>query len=308
MKVSTQKELVLEEELPESDIYTKYAYVLAEKNAVRGKIYDENGNSRGEQEYKPFLNVLLSSSVIWPGGTDPFSKKERSRGRYQFRFYDGCSTLFVDDQPKDKETIDQFVSGTRSVEFNHGFLYVYGYDNMLKTYLDWCSYNENSPYRVPSSTVKFKNVDNKKEMEAKADILEMEDTARDLAKNAPLKKMRIHCKFLNIQMEDEITSNTLSEKEIRTFYREYAKNNAAHFIKTYKDEALEIKTWVRDAVNSGKINTSLVPNSAVWSASNAIICSVGNIKDNSLIIEKLSEFAQMDIGGDFMEQLRGIYS
>ena len=86
------------------DTNTRYAYVLAQKNERRGKVYDENGNPRMEREYKPYLNVLFKSAIIWPGGKDPFSGKERAAGKHGIQYYDGCTTLFIDDQPREKET------------------------------------------------------------------------------------------------------------------------------------------------------------------------------------------------------------
>jgi hypothetical protein len=290
------------------DIYAKHTYVLFEKNTPRGKVYDGvTGVLVEEQQYKPSLNVLMDSSIIWKGEIDPFSNKQRAAGKYPIRYYDGCTTLFKDDQPKDKETIDQFISSTRSVQFIFGHLEIYGYDTMLKTYLDWCSYNENSIYRVPTVAIKFKKIDTEAQYESEAEKLELEDTANDKAKGATAKKMRIHAKYLNIQMEDLYTNNPLTEKQLRVNYRNYAKKNAKHFLATFDDKSLEIKTWVRDAVNTGKLDLVTKPNSASWTSTGAIICSIGNIKDTKLAVDKLSEFAETDGGGDFLEQLRSIY-
>lgn len=290
------------------DINTKYAYVLAQENEPRGRVYDETGRPRSEVKYKPYLNAIMRSSINWNGAADPFSGKPRSAGRHLIRYYDGCSTLFMDDQPKDKETIDQLVQATREVIFAHGYYFVYGYDVMLKTYLDWASYNEASPYRIPTVPVKWKMVDTEKESESEAAILELEDKARELAKSASIKKMRIHGRFLGIQPDDEITGQPLSEKAYRTEYRKFAKNSPSHFVKSYNDKSIEVSTWITDAIDTGKISTSRLPNHAIWSDGEAVIMELGGLKSIDLIINKLAEFTLLEEGADFSEQLKALYS
>lgn len=303
--MSTVKESKsVEEILP--DINTRYGYVLAQKNTPIGKVFDENGNKRGEPIYKPYMNLIFRSSIIWPGGKDPFSKIERPRGKYILRYYDGCTTLFADDQPKDKATLDIFINSTRGLVFSNGHLFVFGYDVMLKIYMDWCSYNEDSPYRVPSVTIKFKNINTEKQMAKEAQILELEDKARDLAKNAEVNKMKIHAKYLGIAFEDETTMQELSIGAIRTSYRQFAKNSPKYFIDSYNDKTIEVSTWIKDALYTGKISTTIISNSAVWAKGNSVICDISGLKAQHLIVEKLVEFSQMDIGADFMAQLKMI--
>lgn len=296
----------VEEIMP--DLNTRYAYVLAEKNTPRGRVYDENGNQRNEVEYKPYVNVLLKSSIVWKGDKDPFSGKERKAGKYQIRYYDGCTTLFVDDQPREKDALDSLISATRELNFDNGYLFIYGYENMLKNYMDWASYNADSPYRIPNSTAKFKNVNTEKQAEIEAALLEREDTARELAKNADLKKMKIHCKYLGIAMVDHITQQPLSVTAIRTEYRKFAKANVEHFIKSYNDKSIEVHTWVTDALNTGVISTSLIPNNAAWAKGGALICGLDGLRAQNLIIDKIVEFTQTEDGGDALAQLKALYS
>lgn len=308
MSKATIIEQKVEEILP--DLMSRYAYVLAIKNEVRGKVFDENGNKRDEQEYKPYINLLLKSSIVWDGKTDPFSGKSRAAGRHQIRYYDGCTTLFIDDQPKEKATIDQLVESTRQLSFSYGYLFIYGYDTLLKMYLDWCTYNEDSPYRIPRSNSIFKAVNTEKQSKEEEGKLEEEDKARDLAKNADVKKMRIHAKYLGIPFEDSITLHPLSDNAIRTEYRKMAKLNPKHFNKTYNDKTIEINTWIREAMDTGQISTNLIPNSAIWTKSHSIICDLSGLKERNVIIEKLVEFtqSQTDAGNDFLAQLKALYN
>lgn len=304
--MAVKENKLVEEILP--DLNTRYAYVLAQKNEPRGKVYDELGNKRDEVEYKPYVNVLLKGSIVWDGSVDPFSGKARKAGKYQLRYYDGCTTLFVDDQPREKDTIDQLIASTREVTIDHGYLFIYGYDILLKTYLDWVSYNEDSPYRVPKSVAVFKNVNTEKQAEIEAELLEQEDIARDLAKNADPKKMRIHAKYLGIPMVDHITNQPLSVTAIRTEYRKYAKANPKHFNKSYNDKSVELNTWVTEALNTGEISTSLVPNNAVWAKSGTVICGLDGLRAQNLVIDKIVESALTDEGSDTLSQLKSLYS
>ena len=303
-KEQTQEEL-LEGIMP--DINTKYAYVLAQKNEKRGKVYDENGNPRNEVEYKPYLNVILRSPIIWDGKIDPFSGKPRAKGVHQIRYYDGCTTLFIDDQPKEKATIDELLTSTREVNIIDGFVYIFGYDSMLKLYMDWCSFNEESPYRVPTKQIKFKPVDHEKQRAQEANILEVEDEARDLAKNAPVKKMRVHAKFLGIEFQDTITGYELSDTAIRTEYRKAAKKDAQRFKDTYNNKALEVTNWITEALAIGEISTIKIPNVASWKAG-GVILELEGLKSQDLIIQRLVEFTLIEEGADFLAQLKALYS
>ncbi len=304
------KAVAIEQKLDDilPDINTRYAYVLAQKNDIRGKVYDENGNKREEQEYKPYINLLLRSSIVWDGSIDPFSKRPRAAGRHQIRYYDGCTTLFADDQPTQRETIDQLINATRQLSFAFGYLFVYGYDSLLKIYMDWCSYNEDSPYRIPNSNAIFKSVNTEKESIAEEKKLEEEDAATELAKTASAKKMRIHAKYLGIPFLDGVTMQPLSDKSIRIEYRKMAKGNPKHFVKSYNDKTIEINTWVTDAIASGQISTNIIPNQAVWTKGSSVICDLSGLKRADLIIEKLVEFTQMEIGADFLAQLKALYN
>lgn len=298
----------LEKEQVLPDINTKYAYVLPEKNEKRNNVYDEKGRARPEPEYKPRMNLLLRSSIIWPGGKDPFSGKERAKGRYPIRYYDGCSTLFIDDQPKDKETIDQFVNNTRELFFLNGHLYCYGYDTMLKNYLDWCSWNGNSSYRVPTIDIKFKALDSEKQSQLESDNLDKMEEAMKLAKMANVNKMKMHCKYLGVWLEDIVTNIPLTDAAIRTAYRKKAQEDPSAFVATYNDESIQVTAWIETAMETGEISTTLIPNRAVWSKKGAEICDISGLKSKESIVNKLVEVAQSQGDEEFKSQLRGLYN
>ena len=303
--MSTKEELVQSEVLP--DINTKYVYVLAEKNEKRGRIYDEHGAPRGESDYKPRRNLLLRSSIKWPGGKDPFSGKERNAGRHLIRYYDGCTTLFIDDQPKDKETIDQLCNNTRELSFLHGYLSVYGYETLLKNYMDWASYNGDSPYKIPTTDTIFVLLDSEKASKVEAEQLDLAEQAMKLAKDAKENKMMVHAEYLGISFLDEKTNNQRSADAIRTSYRMVAKNDPATFIRSYNDKSIETATYIQTALKTGEISTTLIPNKAIWSKTKVEICDISGIKSHEGISNKLLEFSQLPEGGAFDDQLRALY-
>lgn len=289
------------------DLNTKYAYVLPEKNEKRNNVFDEKGRQRQEPDYKPRLNLLTRSSILWNGAKDPFSGKDRAAGRYLIRYYDGCSTLFVDDQPKDKETIDQFIANTRELFFLNGYLYCYGYDTMLKNYLDWCSWNQDSPYRIPTIDVKFKAIDSERQSKIEADNIDKMEEALALAKKATVKKMRMHCKFLGVALEDYVTNIALSDGSLRTAYRKEAQSNPVVFVNTFNDESIQITSWIETAIETGEISTSLIPSKAVWAKKGSEICDMSGIKSREGVLNKLVEFSKSAEGEEFAAQLKAIY-
>ncbi len=296
----------LELRQPTHDVHRKYAYVLAVPNQPRGGVYDASNNRlRSEQTFKPYLNVLLSSSIWWPGGQDPYIDKNRPAGRYSICYYDGCTTLFVDDQPRDIDTLKSLKSTTRRVDFIHGFCFVDGMDVLLKNYLDWASYNQDSPYRVTSVEVKWKNVDTEKDLLSEGELMDMEDRVMQLAKTAPVKKMKTHGRYLGIAMVDPVTNQPFSDSTIRIEYRKMAKSNPQYFEKSYNDKTVEMRTWITDAINNGQLSLSLIPGRVCWPKGTEIL-DVSGIKNTEIIIDNLVEFSQTDSGSDFQSQMKSL--
>ncbi len=233
--------------------------------------------------------------------------KLRAKGRYPIRYYDGCTTLFVDDQPREKDIIEQFVNQTRDLFFLHGYLYCFGYDTMLKLYLDWCSWNQESPYRVPTIDVKFKPVDSERVARMESDNLDKMEEAMMLARKSDVKKMRSHGKFLGILSEDYMTNIPISDEAYRTEYRKAAKADAKRFVDTYNDKSVQVTTWIETAMETGEISTTIIPNKAVWAKKGSEICDLSGIKSKEGQLNKLVEFSQTEAGEEFYTQLEAIY-
>lgn len=304
---------------PESDLAImdapkKRVYVLAQKNTRRGRVFDENGNPRGEAEYKPRQNLLFRSSIRWDGSdlvADPKSGKRISGqpiGKRTLRYYDGCTTIFADEQPTDRETLQGYMDTTRERLFANGYLEVYDYEDMLIKYLDMCSYNGESPFRIPAIPAIFLPLDSEKQAQADSEILDDLEEALGYAKKADFKKMKIHSQFLGISELDLKTGNALSEKALRTEYRKKAKENPSRFIETFNDKSIQVSSWITDALKIGEISTTLIPNKAVWAKKGAVICDMSGIKSEEGVLNKLIEFSNLPEGEEFMTQLRALYN
>ena len=239
---------------------------------------------------------------------DPFNpNKTRGAGKHLIRYYDGCTTLFVDDQPKEKEIIDQLVASTRELHFINGYLAIYGYESMLKTYMDWASYNAESKLRVPTIDPIYLLLDSDKQGKAQAKHLDQVDKAMELARTADESHMVIHAMFLNIPQMDEVTGNILSPEALRAKYRKEAMENPDNFIITSQDKTLHFKHWIKKSLDTDAISTAVVPNKAVWKAKGSVICDISGITTKEGILNKLIEFSQSKEGKNFSEQLKAIF-
>jgi hypothetical protein len=284
----------------------RYGYMLAQEAPKReGQFEVVNNAARAlrSRKFKPVLNLLRRSHIIWPGDED------REAGKYAIRYYDGCTSLFEDEQPKDKATIDEFMKTTDDAKlmFRDGYLYVYGYDKMLKQYLDWCSWNGQSPYRVPTVEPVFVPLDVEGTADKDSDDLDQLMKALELAKNAPAKKMRVHGRFLGVAEMDFNTGNKYSDKAYRAEYRKLAKLNPSEFIKTYNDESIELQNWIERSMESGDISTSVIPNNAVWKKTGVIICDISGLKTPDSVLNKLIEYAKSEDGDAFRELLTATF-
>lgn len=304
-------------EVSEEDFDKKFGYVLAAENEERGKIYDgTTGKEVRGPKHKPRLNILMRSVIVWDGSDAVYEVKDNPdsklisghrKGRQVIRYYDGCQSLFEDEQPKDKETIEQLVKSTREFFFQNGYFYVQGSDTMLKKYMDICSWNAESPMRVPSVTGLFKALDSETSAIALDDSLDRLEEALALAKKASEKKMMFHAEFLGVELVDPRTTNPHTTKVIRAKYREAAMKNPAEFVKTYNDESLQLEGWINKAMLEGKISSTLMPGQAMWTDTGYTICDIAGLKTREGILNKLIEFTKSEDGKGFRDILEKVY-
>lgn len=299
-KKEEKKWLVEEEYLAmEFDPQKKYMFELATKNMERELPVLEVDGQRTRpiptEQFKPYQNIVLTSQIIWKGQ------------RRIIRYYDGCTSIFADEQPKDKEEIDQYIKVTRRREFLKGKFGAYGDEKMLLLYLNICSWNANSPFRTRSANAIFVSCDTIKAASEESKMLDLTMEALQLAKDASVTKMMIHASYLGIPMDDWDSGNELTPEEIRAKYRKKALMDAKGFIESYGNKSIEIKYYINQALIKGLISNKFNPNKATWGSNNNVICDISGLKSNDAIAEKLFEFSQLQEGEEFVIQLRALF-
>lgn len=293
------------------DPFKKHVYVLCNENPEReaGMSVIENGREFriNQKKFKPYLNLLMRSAIYWNG--DPATKPQGwgnyEAGKRMIRYYDGCTTLFPEDQPKDKETVDQLMNSTRQRVFANGYLEVFDYEPMLKLYMDYCSYNEESPYKVPTISAIFKPINEDKQAEKEEARINALEKALELAKETKEDKMFIHGNFMGVSMFDDTTGNKLSEKAYRSAYRRVATEQPERFVATYDDKSIFTKYWIERAIETSEIRFN--NNMAVWK-SGSTICDLSGLKSHEGKVQKLVEFASLSEGEEFLSQLKALYN
>jgi len=283
----------------EFDPFKKYVFELATENIERELpvigIVGQKARPEPHKRFKPFQNIVFTSQVIWKGQ------------RRIVRYYDGCSSIFADEQPKEREDIEIFIKSTKPRNFLEGKFGCYGDERMLLLYLNICSWNANSPFRTRSADAIFVSVDPTLRMSKENKKLEEIDKAMQLAKEATVKKMMIHASYLEIPLFDFDSENELTPEEVRVLYKKEAIKNAANFIESYGNKSIEMKYYIEKALTEGLISNKFNPNKATWRGSNNVICDISGMKSNEAIGQKLFEFSQLQEGEDFAVQLKALF-
>lgn len=277
----------------------KYMFELATPNPEREMpvVEVEGQKSRfiPTEKFRPYQNIVLTSQIIWKGQ------------RRICRYYDGCTSIFADEQPKDKEEIDQFIKVTQARAFLKGKFGAYGDEKMLLFYLNICSWNANSPFRTRSANAIFIAADTLKIATTESAKLDETERALQLAKDASRTKMLIHSAYLGIETEDYDSGNELTDTEIRTKYRRRALQDSAHFIESYGNKSIEVKYYIKQALLKGLLTNKFNSNKLTWQNGKEV-CDISGLKSNDAIEEKAFEFSQLEDGQEFTIQLRALFS
>lgn len=279
----------------EFDPQKKYVFQLAAENMVTEKPVIDARTNRPlpHKKYKPYQNLIMTSQIVW------------KNGRVGIRYYDGCESIFVSDQPKEKDVIDQLIQQTRRRNFLDGKLVIEGYEKMLLLYLNICSWNTDSIFRTSTANGIFTPQNADKIATVESERLDMIEEAMGYARKASTQKMLIHSAYLGIPTTDYDSGNDLTEKQIRTEYRKAASANPKLFIESYGNKGLEVKYFIDQALLKGTINNKVNVNKAAWSTG-TVICDISGLKSNEAISQKLFEFSKTEEGEEFVIQLRAI--
>lgn len=310
---SKKEGVITKEEKTLSQIFDtekKYMFELAVKNPEREHPVFNMVTKRPaqHQEFPPYRNIVLTSQIVWNG--KGILSSNIWTGRRMIRYYEGCESIFQDEQPKDKETIDQLIrqTNTSRYAFMEGKFGCYGDERMLLLYLLICSWNGDSEFRTRTAQAIFINSDKNKQAQLDADNLDHIEEALKFAREASEDKMMIHAHFLGIPTTDWDSGNELSSKEIRTAYRKRAREDAKYFIETYGNRAIETKYYIDKALLDGQIDYRTNPNKAVWRQSGAEIGDISGLKSHEAVSDKLFEISQTSDGSEFQIQIKALYN
>jgi hypothetical protein len=283
----------------EFDANKKYLFELAVQNMQRELpvvIMDgQKTYAAPHRKFPPFRNIVFTSQIIWKGQ------------RRNIRYYDGCTSIFVDEQPKDKEEIDQLIAQTRKRNFLDGKFGCYGDERMLLLYMNICSWNANSPFRTRSADAIFVSVDTETRATEEIKKLDAIEDAIALAREATETKMMIHAAYLGVEMFDFDREAEKSSAEIRALYRRKAIENPELFLSSYGNKDIELKYYIDKAWETGLINNKQNPNKASWAKSGREICDISGLKSADVISQKIFEFAKLDEGAEFVIQLQALF-
>lgn len=280
----------------EYDANKKYMFQLAEENSEREHPVIDMVTKRPapHKKFMPFRNIVFTSQIVWNGQ------------RRMIRYYDGCDSIFVDQQPKEKEMIEQLIKQSRQRVFEDGKFGCFGDEKQLLQYMNACSWNTESPFRTRTANSVFLPVNADKVASQEAEKLDRIELALQYAREATTNKMLIHANYLGVAVVDYDSGNELTEKEIRTAYRREASRNPEHFIESYGNTSIEIRYYIDKAWEKGIITNSFNPNQATWSNSNSIICDISGLKSGEAICQRLFEFSTSEAGEEFVLQLKAI--
>jgi hypothetical protein len=247
--------------------------------------------------FTPRRNIILTSQIIW------------NNQRRNIRYYEGCTTIFVDKQPQDKATVDQLIAGTNKNKFLFidGEWGCQGYERWLLLYMNIASWNVGSPFRTQSANGIFKTLDADRIANATTLKIDQMEEALGMAKKASEVKMKIHSDWLGISDIDR-AGNKLNEKQLRALYREEAAKDPETFIKSYGNTAIETEYFIKKAWESGTITNKMNPNMATWGSKNTKVCDISGLTSPDAICQRIFEYSQSEDGAEFLTQLKSLYS
>lgn len=293
----TKEELTLAQKF---DPKKKYMFELAGQNLERElpvlSVLGRKTTKEPHLKFRPYNNIVFTSQIVWNGE------------RRIIRYYDGCTSLFVDDQPKEPDTIKQLIKQTRRRVFLEGKFGCFGDERMLILYLTICSWNVESEFRTRTASEVFRPSNPDRLATEESNKMDAIEKALGLAREAGVLKMKVHAAYLGIPEMDYDSGNELTEKEIRTLYRKSAANDPIKFIESYGNKAIEIKYFIDKALREGTISNKGNANKAVWKGSGTVICDISGLKSHVAIADRLFEFSQEEDGEEFEIQLKALYS
>lgn len=298
-----EKDVVLSKEdaalKVEFDPEKVYVFELAKVNFERElPVYEIQGNKQyalKPRKHNLLQNLVMTSQVIW------------NNKRRILRYYDGCSTIFADEQPDRRDDIESFIKQTRKREFIDGKLAIRGDERLLLLYMNICSWNQDSPFKTRNSNTVFFCVNADETLAAEASIIDQQEKALEYARTAGETKMLIHAAYLGIPKTDYDSGNELTPAQIRILYRKKALERPKDFLDSYGNSKIELKYYIDKALEDGRISNKVNPNKAAWKSGREIV-DISGLKSYDAISERLFEFSQTSEGEEFAVQLKALFN
>lgn len=282
------------------DAKKKYMFELAVENEARELpvmiVQNNKATPEPPRKFKPYQNLVYTSQIVWNGE------------RRNVRYYDGCTSIFQDEQPKDKDLVIDLIKRTKRRAFLEGKFGVYGDERMLLLYLMICSWNAESEFRTRAASEVFRPSNADKKATQESDRMDAIEEALKLAREATEAKMKMHANYLEIPEIDHESGNEWTVKELRTLYRKEAAKDPKNFIESYGNKSLETKWLIQKALKEGLINNKTNPNKLVWKGSGSIIMDISGIKSHEGIADAAFEFSKTEDGEEFLIQLKALNS
>jgi hypothetical protein len=292
----TKEELALEQQFdPQKKYMFEATWIVPERELPEMTIVNRRATPSPLRKHRPFQNIIFTSQVIWNGQ------------RRIVRYYDGCTSIFADEQPKEDKVLDQLMKQTQQRNLVEGKFGCFGDERMLLLYLFICSWNAHSEFRTRTAYEVFIPVNPDKTSLVESSKLDETETALKLAKEASETKMLIHANYLGIPTKDYDTDNDLTPDQIRTQYRKFSLRESTKFIESYGNKSIEIKYYIDKALEKGLISNKFNPNKFTWAKSNSEICDSAGIKSLEGQAQKLFEHSQLEAGEEFAIQLRALF-
>jgi len=275
----------------------KYMFELAEENPERQLPVIDMHTKRpaAQPKFRPYQNIVMTAQIIWKG---------QRRG---VRYYDGCDSIFIDEQPKDKDTIELYIKQTQRRQFIDGKFGCHGDERMLLLFLYISSFNAESEFRTRSANIVYKPCNSDKKATVESEKLDQAEQALELAKKAEYSKILVHADYLGIPLKDFDSDNDLTEKEVRTAYRMEALRQPKIFLESYGNKKLETKYFIKKALATGLIDYITNPNKALWKTSGREIKDISGMKSFAAVLDSLFEFSQLEEGEEFKIQVTALF-
>lgn len=273
----------------------KYMFELAQENPIREMPIVDMREKRNlaHKKFKPYNNIIFTSQIVY------------NKQRVTIRYYDGCDTLLVSKQPKEKEVVDQLINQTRAknYHFRNGGFGAYGDEKMLVLYMFIASWNGGSSYKTRTSETIWFSKDETKAASSISKRIDEQEKALKYAKEAATKKMLIHANYLQIATTDWDSGNELTEEAIRAEYRKFALERPSEFIESFNDSSLELRYFIDEALRNRTIVYK--EHQAMWKTGTPI-CAIDGLQTEEGVSAYLMKFAEKKEGEEFVIQLKAL--